>query len=151
VSEKEAQEYEKQLTEQLKAGVITIKCPDGAVISTNPKGDFIKRIGIQVITLARIPFAPSQPPKIDEPVVAKVSESVVQTQESELETKGDDLTALPKVGAGRMKKLNANGIVSFGQLADMKAVELVRVLGAPLTEDTAQDIINAAKEVSSVS
>jgi predicted flap endonuclease-1-like 5' DNA nuclease len=160
ISEEEMIQHEKRLYEQVKEGAIEITTPEGVVISADALGNIVGRKGMKVEVMEGAPPPPPPPadtaveppkpeePKADPPEEPPADTAVEPPAETEEETviEPDDLTELPGVGPGRVKKLTAAGIITFKQLAQMAPQDLVKVLGSPVTEDQAADICDAASE-----
>jgi|GEM_PF-5357784 len=152
VSAEEMEQYQKRLYEQVREGAIKITAPNGTVLSADVLGNLIARNGreTQLVDKAKVPVyqekagagelneVPTQP----EPKVEVSGPDEVELDEVE----PDDLTELPGVGAGRARKLEAAGINTFKQVAEIDPSELVKLLGSPVTEDQAANICDAASE-----
>jgi predicted flap endonuclease-1-like 5' DNA nuclease len=158
VSPEEMEKYRDRLYEQVREGAIEIEAPDGSRLYADHLGNLVARKGmeVQVVDQAKIPAYSASTKKGIEPEKAGPNKTVLEEKKPDLPppppptspppppTTADDLTELPGVGAGRAKKLEAAGITTFKQLAEMSPEQLSSLLG--LTEDAAADICNAASE-----
>lgn len=80
------------------------------------------------------PVPKAAPPPVPPPV---------PNEDKTQKMKPDDLTVLPNIGGGRVKKLASAGIMSFAQIASMSVEDLVSVLG--IDAGIAAEVIEAAK------
>lgn len=162
VPREEVERYEKQLIGQLNSGAIRIFDPEGKEIFPPgyqaPGRPVVHSTGIKTLKGAKgsskkppapetkkaepeeVPEPEAEPEKAEEPEAAAEPEPEVTADAS------DDLTTLPNIGGGRVKKLTEAGISRFEQLAKMPPAKLVKILGAPLTEAHAVAICRAASE-----
>jgi predicted flap endonuclease-1-like 5' DNA nuclease len=154
VTEDQFKEYEHQLFEQIKAGVIQVVTPEGRLLFADVAGNILARKGMDVRMVA--PTKGYKPPKKaeakkeDDP--AKVSEpEPIPEPEPAPEPEPDPepmdvLTELPGIGLGRARKLEEAGVKTFRQIAEMAPGKLVKLLGPTMTEDQAAEICDAASE-----
>jgi predicted flap endonuclease-1-like 5' DNA nuclease len=155
VSPEEMEKYKDRLYEQVREGAIEITAPDGSRLYADHLGNLVARKGMEVhvVDEAKVPAYSKKPGVVVEPdgeEEAPVEETKPDLPpppepEPEPEPEADDLTELPGVGAGRAKKLEAAGITTFKQIAEMAPEQLSSLLG--LTEDAATDICDAASEM----
>lgn len=140
----EMEQYKTQLLAQVREGAIEITTPEGAVLRAGIDGRIITQ-GPGAALIGKEPAAPPPPPPPTEaPAVTPQVE--VPEHDQVPEPKADTLTELPGVGIGRARKLEAAGITTFKQIAEMAPGALLKILGPPMTEDQAADICNAASE-----
>lgn len=157
VTPEEMEKHQAQLMEQVREGAIEILTPDGVLIYADIHGRIVGRRGQEVMPMDEggPKGRPKQAPKkelVEEPQVeaepthAPPPPPDPAKEETPTPPKSDDLTELPGVGAGRARKLEAAGITTFKQIAEMSPGDLVKILGSPVTEDQASDICDAASE-----
>lgn len=167
VTPEEMEKHKDRLYEQVREGAIEITAPDGSVLSADTLGRLVARKGMEVhvVEEAKVPVftkkpapaeggeeakakEPEPPPAVKEPEPphAPPPPPDPAKEETPQPPTSDDLTELPGVGAGRARKLEAAGITSFKQIAEMAPGELAKVLGSPVTEDQAASICDAASE-----
>lgn len=156
ITPEEMERFKDQLYAQVREGAIEITAPDGSVLSVDIQGNLVTRKGMVVSTVPKgaTPSMPKVAPVKAPPVVEPPhpppapndpAKELSPTPEPSSSGK-DDLTELPGVGAGRAKKLEAAGITTFKQIAEMSPGDLVKILGPTVTEDQATDICDAASE-----
>jgi predicted flap endonuclease-1-like 5' DNA nuclease len=147
VTPEEMEAYKERLYEQVREGAIEITAPDGTVLSVDTLGNLVARKGMDVKVVDKVDL-PTRPAKKEAPEVEVTEEPPPEepAPEPPAPTEPDDLTELPNVGAGRARKLEASGITTFKQIAEMEPSALVKVLGSPVTEDQAAAICDAASE-----
>lgn len=156
VTAEEMEKHKAQLFEQVREGAIQITAPDGSVLCVDTLGNLMSRKGMKLELVDQVHVAkaapeskPMETEKEDAPEETKdetPEEEVEETEKEDALVPSDDLTDLPGVGPGRAKKLDASGISSFKQLAEMSPGDLVKIVGSPLTEDQAATICDAASD-----
>jgi predicted flap endonuclease-1-like 5' DNA nuclease len=160
VTPEEMERYKERLYEQVREGAIEITAPDGTVLTSDHLGNLLARKGMEVTVVeeAKVRVYSEKPGAVkeeaEEAEVEETKETEVETpppppppaDEPPAPTEPDDLTELPNVGAGRARKLEAAGITTFKQVAEMAPGALAKVLGSPVTEDQAAAISDAASE-----
>lgn len=157
VTPEEMEAYKERLYEQVREGAIEITAPDGTVLSVDTLGNLVARKGmeVKVVDKVELPKRPEkkEATKDEEPEVEETEEPEAEepppppeepAPEPPAPTEPDDLTELPNVGAGRARKLEAAGVTTFKQVAEMSPSDLAKMLGAPVTEDQAAAISDAA-------
>jgi predicted flap endonuclease-1-like 5' DNA nuclease len=151
LTEEQYELFKNKIQEMMVAGKVALHMPDGTRISTLPDGRYVHRridgaIKIVeaegVVTESKSPEPPPKPlPKSVEKALEP--EEPIPTPKKPVEP--DDLTILPGIGASRVRKLNAAGIVTFADVADAGPAKLVEVLG--VAEEVAVEAVEAAKVV----
>jgi hypothetical protein len=143
----EVEANRERLYELVREGAIEIEAPDGSKLIADIHGNLMTRKGMEVHPVGEPPPKPKAPvakPDLPEPPPAPPPPQ--EEPEPEPEAKADDLTELPGVGPGRVKKLTAAGVTTFKQVAEMPPGDLAKILGSPVTVDQAADICDAASE-----
>jgi DNA uptake protein ComE-like DNA-binding protein len=148
LNEAEFRANEKQVVEMLHAGVVAVHTPDGIRITTLPDGRYVltKKTGaVKVLDKGEVPScftggSAPLPKAAPTPAPQPKEDSTVLVEKAE----PDDLTELPGIGAGRAKKLLAEGIDTFAKVVDVGAGTLAEIFNVP--EDTAAEMVAAAKE-----
>lgn len=145
LTEEQFKANEERIQEMVLAGKIALHTPDGMRITSAPDGRLIYRRPDGAIKIGEAPepapkkASPKKPEPTEEPEVMTSAETA---EEPELEA--DDLTSLPNIGAGRARKLEAEGYTTFQSLVDAGAEALSGILG--VADEVAEEIIAAAKE-----
>lgn len=157
VTPEEMEKYRAQLMGQVREGAIEIVTPDGMLISVDIQGRLTGRRGQEVQLLEDrssagsppnpVSAIPKETPKAEpQPQQPPPPPNDPAKEKTPTPPKSDDLTELPGVGAGRARKLEAAGITTFKQIAEMSPGALAKILGSPVTEDQAADICDAASQ-----
>lgn len=137
LKEDEFNKYLSVIEDGVRCGSLEVVDPQGTTWRATPRGE-IEKIGkfggvmAREITPQPVPPAPVPTPPAPELVVMEqpdvdFTDDVVK----------DNLTDLPHIGVGRARKLEAAGVISFSQISEMSPMELVKLIGAPFTEDHA--------------
>lgn len=131
--------HEARIKELILAGKVALHMPDGTRITSSPDGKLIYTRKDGAVRVGEAPAAPKPAPKKAEAAPPPPPEvEVVETQEP------DDLTILPGIGAGRARKLEAEGIFTFQSLVEAGPEKLASILG--VTEEVAAEVVAAASE-----
>ena len=144
--------HKAQILQMLRDGIVAVHTPDNIRVTTLPDGRFVltkmPNQGTKVLEKGEMPScfggtataaAPPPAPKADPAPVPPPIPNEDKTQRMKV----DDLTVLPNIGGGRVKKLAAAGVTSFVQIASMSVEDLVTVLG--IDAGVAAEVIEAAK------
>lgn len=145
MTEEQFQANEAKIMEMVLAGQVALHRPDGMRITSTPDGRLIYRRADGAVKIAEEPTAVPKAPK-PAPKKVEVEPEVMTSAEPTVETPAepDDLTALPGIGAGRARKLEASGINSFRALIAAGPAKLAEVLG--VAEEVAEEVVEAAQE-----
>lgn len=138
LKEDEFNKYLPVIEDGVRCGSLEVIDPKGTTWRATPRGE-IEKIGkfggvmAREITPQPVPKAPPvQAPPSPESVV--MEQPVMDFTEEPIK---DNLTDLPHIGVGRARKLEAAGVTTFAQISEMSPIELVKLVGAPFTEDHA--------------
>jgi predicted flap endonuclease-1-like 5' DNA nuclease len=144
LTEEQFKENEKMLLDLVLRGRIAVHRPDGVKITSTPDGRLIqlRPDGAMKIeqTAQPVQEPAGEPEAVPEPE-PEVDEEPLEVRYDE----PDDLTAIPGIGPGRLRKLEAGGFSSYHSLVEAGAEELSKVLN--VLPEVAADIIAAAKEM----
>jgi len=147
------QQEEKKIQEMVLAGQLALYLPDGMRITSMPDGRLIYTRKDGAVKIGEAPPKVEKPikdvptkdelPPVEAPAPVKV-ETPAPVVSNKLEPQ--DLTALPNIGAGRARKLEANGVSNYYQVVALGVSGLADLLG--VTEEVAEEIVAKATELS---
>jgi hypothetical protein len=152
LSEEKFRAEETKIHEMLMAGQIAVITPDNVKVTTTPAGQYIlTKMGTGATKMLAAGEKPScfggaaTEVKKEAPKKAPVKEPEPTEPEPE-EAEEQDLTALPNVGAGRARKLEASGVTSYAQVVEKGVAGMMELLN--VTEEVAEEIVSAATDLS---
>jgi hypothetical protein len=140
LTEEQFKQFEERIKEMILAGKVALHMPDGTRVTSSPDGRLIYRRLDGAVKVGEAPEpAPKKAPPKPKPAPKAEPEVVTSAEPAE----PDDLTSLPNIGAGRARKLEAEGYTSFQSLVDAGSATLAELLG--VAEEVAEEIIAAAE------
>lgn len=144
----------KEILAGIKCGALEVTDPAGWVFFVGTNGVIYQRKGTEVNLYveeqlecsveanANNNILPSTPEIV--PPAVKHENKIASVPIPAKEAKPNNLTELPGIGSGRARKLQASGITTFKQIADLSPTKLAKLLGGPTTEEQAAEICKAA-------
>lgn len=128
----------KEILAGIKCGALEVTDPAGWVFFVGTNGVIYQRKGTEVNLYVEEQLECSVEANANNDILPSTPEVVPPA------VKPNNLTELPGIGSGRARKLQASGITTFKQIADLSPTKLAKLLGGPTTEEQAAEICKAA-------